>query len=50
MTKKNKNICWLCGGNHADTKIKVSCEIPNGKKCKAKIVKVHFSCYMDMDN
>ena len=41
--------CWLCGGDDPDTTINVECETPGGKHCKPKDVKVHYSCYMDID-
>ena len=41
--------CWLCGGKGADTTITVECETPGGKSCAEKDVRVHNSCYMDMD-
>ena len=43
------DVCWLCGGVGAETTITVQCEIPDGPACEAKDVKVHYSCYMDME-
>lgn len=48
---KKQEKCWLCGLSDPDpdTTITVECETPGGKHCKPYEVKVHFSCYMDMD-
>lgn len=44
-----REICWLCDGEEPDTTIDVACETPGGEPCEPKDVKVHFTCYMDMD-
>jgi len=46
--KINKEKCWLCGLSEPDTTITVECKTPGGKRCKPHDVKVHFSCYMDI--
>lgn len=49
MAKTEPRRCWLCDGENPDTVVTVECETPNGKHCKEKNVKVHWSCYMDIE-
>jgi len=46
---ENQEKCWLYGDNDPDITINVECETPGGKSCPPKDVKVHNSCYMDID-
>lgn len=42
--------CWLCGRQDGPfVEIVTQRETPNGPKCKAKNVKVHNGCYMDVE-
>lgn len=44
------DTCWLCGGHDEPfVEITTQRETPNGPKCKAKQVKVHNPCYMDIE-
>lgn len=44
-----QELCWLCGGEGADTTVVTERETPGGKQCPPKDVRVHFGCLMDMD-